>query len=42
MLYYSGYKYASKMGTELGLFDNNSIKEFEEKANMLKISIQSR
>ncbi len=41
MLYYSGYKYASKMGKELKLVDN-SIQELEEKANMLKITIQSR
>jgi hypothetical protein len=41
MLYYSGYKYASKMGRELGLFDD-SIQYLEEMGNMLKISIQSR
>jgi hypothetical protein len=41
MLYYSGYKYASKMGKELGIFDV-SIEDLEDKANLLKSSIQSR
>ena len=41
MLYYSGYKYASKMGRELGIPDE-SIRDMEEKATLLKATIQRR
>jgi hypothetical protein len=41
MLYYSGYKYASKMGRELGI-DDESIRALEEKAKLLKATIQRR
>lgn len=41
MLYYSGYKLAAKMGTELGLA-GEPIQELEDKARLLKASIQRR
>jgi hypothetical protein len=41
MLYYSGYKYAAKMGRELGIVDA-SIRDLEEKASLLKATIQQR
>ncbi|KAL3763872.1 hypothetical protein ACHAW5_000418 [Stephanodiscus triporus] len=41
MLYYSGYKYAAKMGQELGIVDA-SIRDLEEKASLLKATIQRR
>ena len=41
MLYYSGYKLASKMGRELGVADE-PIHAFEEKATLLKANIRSR
>ena len=43
MLYYSGYKYASKMGKELGYVSNDIIIiTLEEKAKLLKKTIQER
>jgi hypothetical protein len=41
MLYYSGYKYASEMGRELGIVDE-SIREMEDKARLLRATIQRR
>ena len=42
MLYYSGYKYASKMGKELGFVSAITINALEEKARLLKVTIQQR
>ena len=41
MLYYSGYNFASKMGRELGA-PEKLIQDLEEKANLLKRTIQQR
>mmetsp|Transcript_24718 Transcript_24718/g.53323 ORF Transcript_24718/g.53323 Transcript_24718/m.53323 type:complete len:487 (-) Transcript_24718:776-2236(-) len=41
ILYYSGYELASKMGRELGVADK-PIHDLEEKANLLKATIQRR
>ena len=44
MLYYSdrGYKYALKMGRELGMLFDDTIRGLEEKARLLKVTIQRR
>ena len=44
MLYYldQGYKYALKMGRELGMLFDDTIRGLEEKARLLKVTIQQR
>lgn len=41
MLYYSGYKIGAMMGKELGI-EVKEIHDLEEKANLLKATIQKR
>ena len=41
MLYYSGYKLGAMMGKELGM-EGKEIHDLEEKANLLKATIQKR
>lgn len=42
MLYYSGYNLASKMARELGMTDQTIIQDLEDKAKLLKATIQKR
>ena len=42
MLYYSGYNLASKMARELGIADQTIIQDLEDKAKLLKATIQKR